>query len=120
MASLIPGARFVPLPGENHILLEEDAGWPDFLRILRRFLPSRDCSDQEPRPGQIGDRLERLTPREREVLDLLGDGLKNTEIAERLFIAPKTVRNHVSHIYAKLDVDTRARAVIVAREARSR
>lgn len=43
-----------------------------------------------------------LTPREREVLDLVAQGTGNRQIAERLFISPETVRNHVTRIYSKL------------------
>lgn len=52
-----------------------------------------------------------LSPREREVLRLIADGLDNAAIAERLFIAENTVKNHVTNIFAKLDVRTRAEAV---------
>lgn len=117
MASSIPGASFVPLDGENHILLEDDPSWPVFIDSLRPFF--RENVGSQPATAPSTDRLEQLTQREREVLDLLGDGLTNTEIAERLFISPKTVRNHVSHVYSKLGVENRARAVVIAREARS-
>ena len=58
-----------------------------------------------------------LTAREREILDLLADGLANAEIARTLFLSPKTVRNIVSAIYAKLQVADRAQAVVRARQA---
>jgi two-component system, NarL family, nitrate/nitrite response regulator NarL len=58
-----------------------------------------------------------LTPREREVLELLIDGLHQVEIAERLVITPRTVAKHVEHILAKLGVHTRAQAVAVALRA---
>jgi NarL family two-component system response regulator LiaR len=59
-------------------------------------------------------KAEPLTPREREVLRLLALGLSNDEIAERLFITKRTVQNHVSNIYGKLDLDSRAEAVLYA------
>jgi DNA-binding NarL/FixJ family response regulator len=58
-----------------------------------------------------------LSEREREILDLLAQGHKNPEIAKRLYLSPKTVRNHVSNILHKLQVADRAEAIIRAREA---
>lgn len=58
-----------------------------------------------------------LTEREREVLDLVARGLTNAEIASRLVVSDKTVRNHVSNVFAKLHVTTRAGAVARARDA---
>lgn len=56
-----------------------------------------------------------LTPREREVLELVAAGCRNSEIAHRLGVSDKTVRNHVSNVFAKLEVETRAEAVVRAR-----
>jgi DNA-binding NarL/FixJ family response regulator len=58
-----------------------------------------------------------LTDREREILDLVARGLTNTEIAQRLFLSSKTVRNHVSNVFTKLQVAGRAEAVAQARDA---
>jgi DNA-binding NarL/FixJ family response regulator len=58
-----------------------------------------------------------LTPREREVLDLLAAGRSNADIAARVYLSDKSVRNLVSGLYAKLGVTDRAQAIIVAREA---
>ena len=58
-----------------------------------------------------------LTPREREILELLAQGLTNTAIAEKLVLSPKTIRNQVSNIFSKLQVATRSEAVIKARQA---
>ena len=58
-----------------------------------------------------------LTPREREILVLLAQGLSNDAIARRLYLSSKTVRNQVSAIFTKLEVDTRAEAIVRAREA---
>ena len=58
-----------------------------------------------------------LTAREREVLDLVARGLTNAEIARRLFVSDKTVRNHVSNVFAKLHVTGRSEAVARARDA---
>jgi DNA-binding NarL/FixJ family response regulator len=65
--------------------------------------------------GRAGPRaVGLLSRRETEVLRLLGEGLSNREIAERLFISPKTVEHHVSRIYAKLDLASRAEAAAYA------
>ena len=64
------------------------------------------------------DQSEMLTPREREILQLLADGLSNGDVAERLFISQETVKSHVRHILTKLEADTRTQAVAIAlREA---
>jgi len=61
--------------------------------------------------------LDRITDREREVLQLVGEGLNNAEIAERLFITPLTAKTHVSRIMAKLMVRDRAQLVVLAYES---
>jgi DNA-binding NarL/FixJ family response regulator len=55
-----------------------------------------------------------MTPREVEVLSLLARGLANKEIARRLGVTPKTVSNHVEHVYAKISVQSRAAATLYA------
>ena len=60
------------------------------------------------------ERVEQLTPREREVLALIGRGLPNKRIADELGIAEKTVKVHVSHVLAKLGVDDRTQAALFA------
>jgi DNA-binding NarL/FixJ family response regulator len=69
-----------------------------------------------PTSAPPGGELPGLTNRELEVLDLLASGLRNPEIAATLAVSEKTVRNHVSNIFAKLHVD-RSSAIILAREA---
>ncbi|MDP9182941.1 MAG: response regulator transcription factor [Actinomycetota bacterium] len=59
-----------------------------------------------------------LTAREREILDLLGEGLTNAAIGHRLFVSPKTVRNHVSNVLGKLGVDDREAAALMLRRSR--
>jgi DNA-binding NarL/FixJ family response regulator len=69
-----------------------------------------------PRPADSGPFPE-LTPREREVLGLIATGLSNGAIATRLSLAPNTVGNHISNIFAKLRVASRAEAIVRARSA---
>jgi DNA-binding CsgD family transcriptional regulator len=62
--------------------------------------------------------MPRLTPREREILDLVAEGRTNAEIAERLWVSPGTVRKHLDNVYAKLGVHTRTAAAAFVRERR--
>lgn len=68
------------------------------------------------RPDTASDRFPTLTDRELEVLDLVAGGLRNPEIAAHLVVSEKTVRNHISNIFAKLHVD-RSGAIVLARDA---
>jgi DNA-binding NarL/FixJ family response regulator len=68
-------------------------------------------------PTPPTDAFPQLTAREREILDLLAAGRCNQQIASTLFLSPKTVRNNVSNVFAKLQVADRAEAIVRAREA---
>ena len=68
------------------------------------------------RPTAPAHLFPELTDREREILDLIAQHLTNPEIAERLTLSPKTVRNHLSNIFDKLQVADRAEAILRARE----
>lgn len=70
-----------------------------------------------PRPRGTEVVFPQLTAREHEVLDLIAAGRSNAELAEVLVLSPKTVRNHVSNIFSKLQVADRAQAIVLARDA---
>lgn len=106
MASQIPGAEFVHLDSCNHVLLEREPAWRDFTEAVLAF------TGQASAPGRDPGALAVLSPRERELLPLLCEGMSNAQIGWRLGIAEKTVRNHVSHLYAKLGVRSRAEAIV--------
>jgi DNA-binding NarL/FixJ family response regulator len=86
-------------------------------RVTRRLL-DRFADQLVPRIGPAGTdrRLDSLTEREREVLLLIGQGLSNQEIAERLFVAETTVKTHVGRILTKLGLRDRVQVVVLAYE----
>lgn len=106
LASGIPGAQFVGLESKNHILLEHEPAWTTFQEVALEFLAVPSVTDS----------FAALSPREREVLALISEGLANAEIARRLAISDKTVRNHISNVFDKLGVWTRAQAIVFARD----
>lgn len=59
-------------------------------------------------------RLQELTPQERRIFDLIGDGLSNRQIAEEMFLAEKTVKNYISNLFAKIDVTRRTQAAAMS------
>jgi pimeloyl-ACP methyl ester carboxylesterase/DNA-binding CsgD family transcriptional regulator len=109
LAGLIPDARFVPLEGRNHVLLSSEPAWPRFLDEFRAFMGEDEVAPPLREAG--------LTESERAVLALIARGLNNAEIAQALSKSEKTVRNQVSSIFAKLDVKSRAQAIVLARES---
>jgi pimeloyl-ACP methyl ester carboxylesterase/DNA-binding CsgD family transcriptional regulator len=114
LATLIPDARFVALDSKNHILLEAEPAWARFLAELFTFL----CVDEAEQTSiDLQERVPDLTRRELDILHLIAQGVSNDTIAEQLVITPKTVRNHVSRIYSKMQVENRAQAIVLAREA---
>jgi pimeloyl-ACP methyl ester carboxylesterase/DNA-binding CsgD family transcriptional regulator len=110
LAALIPSARFVPLQSRNHVLLADEPAWPQFLQEFRSFVGNS---------GRMSSALGRsgLTTSEYEVLTLVARGLNNVTIASALAKSEKTVRNQVSSIFAKLGVQSRAQAIVLARDA---
>jgi DNA-binding NarL/FixJ family response regulator len=82
--------------------------------ITRRLL---DAFVRRPPPGSGPQGLEELTKRELEVLELVASGLSNAEIAQRLYVSDTTVKTHVAHVFAKLNVRDRAQAVIATYES---
>ena len=112
IAAGIPGAQFVELDSRNHILLEDEPAWARFQEAVLDFtgVPA------VPAAGEEDAAFAGLTSREREVLALITQGLANADIGERLAISEKTVRNHVSNLFDKLGVWTRAQAMVFARD----
>jgi len=108
VASLIPGARFVPFERRNHLLLETEPAYERWFEEVNGFL----AGDGAAAAGTAA--LEGLTARERELVELIAQGLDNAQIAARLALSEKTVRNHITSIFAKLQVETRAQLIVRA------
>lgn len=85
-------------------------------RLLERFLPGLPDATQA--PAEAGELVGLLTERETEVLQLVGQGLSNTEIAAALFLAEATVKTHIGHILAKCQLRDRVQMVVLAYDAR--
>jgi DNA-binding NarL/FixJ family response regulator len=104
----------VTLESRNHILLESEPAWARFRTVFEEFTGQK--ATQEPSATRRAS-FGQLTARELDILCHLARGLSNADIAERVFISEKTVRNHLTSIFSKLDVDSRAKAIVLAREA---
>jgi DNA-binding NarL/FixJ family response regulator len=112
------GARGYVLKGAPH---------SQILKVLRAvaggeayFGPEIACRLMDffstPKPVPPAEAFPELTTREREILELIAQGHTNAKIGARLFVSPRTVGNHISHIFTKLQVADRAHAIIRARE----
>jgi DNA-binding NarL/FixJ family response regulator len=108
LASGIPGAHFVPIESRNHLLMAGEPGWMQWLDAVNAFLPIQVSGHP---------RIESLTPRQREMLELIAQGRDNSQIAATLGLSEKTVRNHVSAVFTGLGVESRAQAIVLARDA---
>jgi DNA-binding NarL/FixJ family response regulator len=117
-AAMRAGARGYVLKGAGHTEIEESIRavhrgeaifGPTIAARMSRYFAGLTPSIAETFPG--------LTTTERDVLQLLAEGLQNAQIAQRLFLAPKTIRNNVSSILTKLNVADRTEAALLAREA---
>jgi pimeloyl-ACP methyl ester carboxylesterase/DNA-binding CsgD family transcriptional regulator len=112
LARLIPGARFVPLDTNNHMPLADEPAWKRLVAEIDNFL-----TEQRHHPGACPERFADLTKRERDVLGEVAGGHDNAEIARRLELSEKTVRNHLTRVFDKIGVRHRYEAIVVAREA---
>ena len=134
VASAIQNAEFISLESRNHILLEQQAAWQQFWDEIFAFMSRHPVGTDQiisalNEPGHrkhddtyadianSGEDLHNLTRRELEIFDLIARGMDNDQIAARLALSNKTVRNHITSIFGKLEIYTRAKAVVVGREA---
>ena len=113
LATGISGARFAPIDSGNHLLLADEPGWQRWIDEVRAFLgvaaeaPAHDTA------------YASLTPRQRELLELIAQGRDNAQIAATLGLSEKTVRNHITGIFSRLEVESRAQAIVRVLDSRS-
>jgi pimeloyl-ACP methyl ester carboxylesterase/DNA-binding CsgD family transcriptional regulator len=110
LATGIPGARFVPIDSGNHLLLADEPGWQRWIGEVRGFL----APDVAAAAGPV---FASLTMRQLELLELIAQGRDNAQIAATLGLSEKTVRNHITGIFAKLEVENRSQAIVRARDS---
>jgi pimeloyl-ACP methyl ester carboxylesterase len=110
VAGLIPDSRFVTLETRNHLMTQDEPAWRELLDAVAGFYPPGH-------PAHAHGAFPELTAREREVLEFIAQGLDNAQIAARLELSEKTVRNNITHIFDKIQVENRSQAIVMAREA---
>lgn len=109
-ASSIPGAEYLLLPGGRHIITPDDVAFQPLQDAIVRFVKGRpDAACHNP--------LDALSPRERDILDGVCEGLSNEAIGLQRNISAKTVRNHLTQIFDKLGVMSRTQAAVMAMRA---
>ncbi len=106
LAATIAGARFITLPSRNHIPLAGEPAFEQFIEAMAAFIHA----------PQHTAAASGFTPRERALLHLVAAGRDNLQIGAELGLADKTVRNGLSRLYRRLDVEGRPQAVVRARE----
>ena len=115
IASEIAGSQFVSIDSGNHILLEHEPAWGQFKSVFMRHVPGASARHASSAADPLA--LEQLSKREREILGRIARGLSNRQIANGLFISEKTVRNHITNIFDKLGVSSRAQAIVRAKDS---
>jgi DNA-binding CsgD family transcriptional regulator len=113
LASLVPNCRFIQLDSQNHMPLPDEPAWPRLVSEIRSFLATADGA----MPKQKALPLDDLTPRERAILEGIAGGLDNTDIARSLGLSEKTIRNYITRVFDKLQVQHRYEAIVRARDA---
>jgi pimeloyl-ACP methyl ester carboxylesterase/DNA-binding CsgD family transcriptional regulator len=110
LAAEIPNAEFVQLESRNHVLLEHEPAWARFKDAVLEF------TGRNKQASEGYGNFATLSDRERDVLRGLVAGHSNVEIAAKLSLSDKTVRNILTRVFDKLHVHSRAQAIVLARD----
>jgi pimeloyl-ACP methyl ester carboxylesterase/DNA-binding CsgD family transcriptional regulator len=109
IAKLIAGSRFIALETNNHLMMQDEPAWREFLAATAEFYPPGPAA-------RVASAFSKLTAREAEILERIAQGLDNNQIAAHLELSEKTVRNHITHIFDKIEVQNRPQAIVLARQ----
>jgi pimeloyl-ACP methyl ester carboxylesterase/DNA-binding CsgD family transcriptional regulator len=109
IAKLIAGSRFIALETNNHLMMQDEPAWREFLAASAEFYPPGPAA-------RVASAFSKLTAREAEILERIAQGLDNAQIAAHLELSEKTVRNHITHIFDKIEVQNRPQAIVLARQ----
>jgi DNA-binding NarL/FixJ family response regulator len=117
LASEIPGARFQPLEGDAHLPWAGD--WQSVAARALEFLLDKPPTADAPEDRRFGEtklQSAKLTPRECEVLRMIAAGRTNKQISTELVLSERTVARHITNIYAKIGVQSKAQAAVYAKD----
>jgi len=109
IAGMIEQARFAPLDSRNHLMVAQDAMWPRWSEEVHEFIGTVQVKEDP--------LFATLTPREAQLVELIAQGRDNAQIAAVMELTDKTVRNHITSVFAKLEVENRSQAIVLARNA---
>jgi pimeloyl-ACP methyl ester carboxylesterase/DNA-binding CsgD family transcriptional regulator len=111
LAAALRDAEFVSLDSRNHLLLDTEPAWPRWLAQVQHFLAHDSAEHNQALVAAL------LTERQRDLIEMVAQGLDNGQIAAQLALSEKTVRNHITNIFDRLGVENRGRAIVRLRES---
>lgn len=103
--------KCIRVVARGEIWLEASLITPVFDEFIKEFMKKRDLI--KPLTDLSSDKLKMLSPREMEVMELISHSMTNEEIAEKLFLSPKTVKTHIRNIFAKAEIRNRVEAALL-------
>jgi pimeloyl-ACP methyl ester carboxylesterase/DNA-binding CsgD family transcriptional regulator len=111
LAAALPDAEFVSLDSSNHLLVDTEPAWSRWLTHVQEFLARDRAQHNQAQVAAL------LTERQRDLIEMVARGMDNGQIAARLALSEKTVRNHITNIFDRLGVENRGRAIVRLRQS---
>jgi DNA-binding NarL/FixJ family response regulator len=103
--------KCIRVVAQGEIWLEAELITPVFDEFIKEFMKKRDLI--KPLTALNSEKLTMLSPREMEVMELISHSMTNEEIADKLFLSPKTVKTHIRNIFAKAEIRNRVEAALL-------